>query len=199
MQEKLYSGLSQQEIKIINHTIQKLNHNFFHDLCKNPTNPEFHLKATSDQHIRNSVRCLLINQNQELCLLYSRSKNYYAIPGGGIEAEESLLQTLARETLEETGYLIKNPRPIGNIYEERHNRITTTYFFFAQPDKLLHTNYMQDELEEVYILKWLPLIDALQIFKNNSEEQIIEQFPSYKGTFINFRYLKILEFILNQQ
>ena len=153
MQDGFYSGLKTQEIQIINHTIQYLNQDYFLTKDPHPAHPDFLKPIVEHPNIRNSARCLLINQNQEICLLYSRARDYYAIPGGGIEPGESLLQALSRETLEETGYLLENPKPIGNIHEQRYDRVTTTFFFSAQPDKVLHTNYMPDELEEDYILK----------------------------------------------
>ncbi len=196
MQDSFYSGLKTQEIQIINHTIQYLNQDFFLNKCPQPAHPDFLKPAVEHPNIRNSVRCLLINQNQEICLLYSRARDYYAIPGGGVEPGESLLQTLNRETLEETGYLLKNPKPIGNIHEQLYDRVTPPFFFSAQPDKVLHTNYMPDEIEEDYILKWLSLPKALQIFQTACSEQQLHNFPSYKGTFISYRFLELLQYFI---
>ena len=196
MQNSFYSGLKTQEIQIINHTIQYLNQDFFLTKIHKPAHPDFLKPTVEHPNIRNSARCLLINQNQEICLLYSRARDYYAIPGGGIEPGESLLQALSRETLEETGYLLKNPKPIGNIHEQLYDRVTTTFFFSAQPDKVLHTNYMPDEIEEDYILKWLSLPKALQIFQTICNEQQLHNFPSYKGTFISYRFLELLQYFI---
>lgn len=196
MQDGFYSGLKTQEIQIINHTIQYLNQDYFLTKALKPAHPDFLKPVVEHPNIRNSVRCLLINQNQEICLLYSRARDYYAIPGGGIEPGESLLQALSRETLEETGYLLKNPKPIGNIHEQLYDRVTTTFFFSAQPDKVLHTNYMPDEIEEDYILKWLSLPKALQIFQTICNEQQLHNFPSYKGTFISYRFLELLQYFV---
>lgn len=196
MQDSFYSGLKTQEIQIINHTIQYLNQDFFLTKAPKPAHPDFLKPIVEHPNIRNSVRCLLINQNQEICLLYSRARDYYAIPGGGIEPGESLLQALNRETLEETGYLLKNPKPIGNIHEQLYDRVTTTFFFSAQPDKILHSNYMPDELEEDYILKWLSPSKALQIFQTVCNEQQLHNFPSYKGAFISYRFLELLQYYI---
>lgn len=182
MQDSFYSGIKTQEIQIINHTIQNLNQDFFLTKAPQPAHPDFLKPIVAHPNIRNSARCLLINQDQEICLLYSRARDYYAIPGGGIEPGEPLLQALSRETLEETGYLLKNPKPIGNIHEQRYDRVTTTFFFSAQPDKVLHPNYMPDEIEEDYILKWLSLPEALQIFQTVCNEQQLHNFPSYKDS-----------------
>ena len=85
MQDSFYSGLKTQEIQIINHTIQYLNQDYFLIKAPQPAHPDFLKPVVEHPNIRNSVRCLLINQNQEICLLYSRARDYYAIPGGGIE------------------------------------------------------------------------------------------------------------------
>lgn len=196
MQDSFYSGLKTQEIQIINHTIQYLNQDYFLTKAPQPAHPDFLKPIVEHPNIRNYARCLLINQNQEICLLYSRARDYYAIPGGGIEPGESLLQALSRETLEETGYLLKNPKPIGNIHEQLYDRVTTTFFFSAQPDKILHSNYMPDEIEEDYILKWLSLPEALQIFQTVCNEQQLHNFPSYKGTFISYRFLELLQYFI---
>ena len=161
MQDNFYSGLKTQDIQIINHTIQYLNQDFFLNKCPQPAHPDFLKPTIEHPNIRNSARCLLINQDQE-----------------------------------ETGYLLKNPKPIGNIHEQRYDGINITYFFSAQPDKVLHTNYMPDKIEEDYILKWFSLPEALQIFQTVCNEQRLHNFPSYKGAFISYRFLELLQYFI---
>lgn len=47
----------------------------------------------------------------------------YKIPGGGVENNESLLDTLCRETLEETGLVVirDSVREIGDVLELRRD------------------------------------------------------------------------------
>ena len=45
-------------------------------------------------------------------MIVSRKNNYCRLPGGGIEDNESIEEVLCRETLEETGFMIKNVKAI---------------------------------------------------------------------------------------
>lgn len=235
MQNNLYRGLSESEIKKIEQIIFTINNAYFITKVnsinsKNPkkSNPNFNSinskdsdfkisKNTQDtkvsqiitnslpsefnqplqQHpiLRNTARCIMLNSTNQICLLYSKAKDYYAIPGGGIEPGESLLDALKRETLEETGYTIKNPKPLGKIHEERYNRLTDTYFFTATPLAKTHTHYMEDEIEEDYELIWLSLEDTIKHLESRFNELLQNNFPSYKGSFINTRHLQALKFL----
>lgn len=64
--------------------------------------------------IRDSIRILLLNQNQELLLMYAEDQtttrmdgkyngNFWFTLGGEIEAEENIAQAAVRELYEETG------------------------------------------------------------------------------------------------
>lgn len=193
-----YNGLGPSEISTVNRQIFHLNNAFF--INQAPTsNPEFYQSTAQNPHLRDAARCLLKNSDQQIYLLYSKARDYYAIPGGGIETNEALIEALRRETLEETGFSLKHPKPIGKIYEERNNRITHTYFFSAEADQFLGTNYMEDEIEEDYQLVWLSISDALLAFQNHYHKLKSRGFDSYKGSFIVARYLKTLEFVSNLQ
>ena len=54
---------------------------------------------------------------------------------------------------------------------------------------------MQDELEEDYELVWLPISDAIKKFQTRFFELKEKNFPTYKGSFINTRYLEALKFL----
>ena len=167
MQNDLYTGLTKSEIKKIDQTFFIINNSYFKNQLENQTSQnslptEFHQQTEEKPIRRDTARCIMINSNHEICLLYSRAKDYFAIPGGGIEPGETLLQAVNREILKETGYTINNIKPLGKIYEERNNRITNTYFFYASPLTKSETHYMQDELEEDYQLVWLPVEQAIK-------------------------------------
>jgi 8-oxo-dGTP pyrophosphatase MutT (NUDIX family) len=71
---------------------------------------------------RRACRAVVIRDGR---ILLVRTKMFgdLKFPGGGVEAGEHAFDTLARETLEETGYRLKRRiRPLGEIVEYDHGR-----------------------------------------------------------------------------
>jgi ADP-ribose pyrophosphatase YjhB (NUDIX family) len=69
--------------------------------------------------VRRSSRVVLLTENGEVVLVYSRKFGYHKLPGGGIEGPESMEDAAKRETLEETGYKMTMDRALGAIIEYR--------------------------------------------------------------------------------
>lgn len=69
--------------------------------------------------IRNSVKALIIEENKILLIHCHdpQSGDYYALPGGGQNTYEPMMDALQRECLEETGYLVK-PQRLAALCEE---------------------------------------------------------------------------------
>ena len=70
-------------------------------------------------NIRRAARTVILNEKREVVMVHARKFDYYKIPGGGIEGQESIIKAVQREALEETGYRIKVIKPIGLIMEYR--------------------------------------------------------------------------------
>lgn len=58
----------------------------------------------SSYKLRVIARGLFFNEKGEILLIKSQLDNYWALPGGGLEENESLTEALERELREETGY-----------------------------------------------------------------------------------------------
>ena len=54
---------------------------------------------------RPSARAIIIKDGK-IAMVYSKKYNYYKFPGGGIESDEYMEDTLIREVLEETGLCV---------------------------------------------------------------------------------------------
>lgn len=120
---------------------------------------------------RSAVRAVIV-RGERIALVKSRKKGYYKFPGGGIESGETHLQTLCRETLEETGLTIKpdTMREIGLIREIRKSVSDedtifdqTSYYYFAEveddPDSVSLDEY---EAELGYLLEWTDIQSAYE-------------------------------------
>jgi ADP-ribose pyrophosphatase YjhB (NUDIX family) len=58
--------------------------------------------------VRNSVKALIIHDNKLLCIRKSdKEGSYYILPGGGQEKNETFIETVKRECLEELGAKIR--------------------------------------------------------------------------------------------
>lgn len=79
-----------------------------------------------EKKVRKAVRTFLIENDKVVAIKYKRemdNKDYYDIPGGKIEENETSVQASIREFKEETGIEIINPEYKGNVIVEYPNRI----------------------------------------------------------------------------
>ena len=124
------------------------------------------------------VKVLLLNSNNELLLGYSH--NNYQFPGGHVEENETLIQTINREILEETGIdlEVNNIDPFAcaiGYYKDwpgiGKNRKIEIYYYEIKTDikpNLENTNYTEHEKDGNFKLKYIPLTNIEEELKNNA-------------------------------
>lgn len=130
--------------------------------------------------VRKAVRTFLINDNKVIVIKYKTNKNmnYYDIPGGKIEENESAITASIREFKEETGIEIINQKYKGNVIVEYPNMI----FDF---DIYLVNDYKGNpkEFEENYSM-WISIEDLL---KENKKFPSVEIIKHLDGNNINLK------------
>ena len=147
------------------------------------------------------VKVLLVNSNNDVLLGYSH--NNYQFPGGHVEENETLIQAVNREILEETGIElnITNIEPfacaIGYYKDwpaEGKNRKIEIYYYEVKTDEkpnLENTKYTENEKNGNFELRYIPLLDIENVLKTNAEEygdengtarEMIDLFEVYKTT-----------------
>jgi 8-oxo-dGTP diphosphatase len=60
--------------------------------------------------------CVIINEKEEVLLVLREDFRIWALPGGGLEPDETWEEAAVRETLEETGYQIEIKQCIGEYW-----------------------------------------------------------------------------------
>ena len=60
--------------------------------------------------------CVVINRKQEVLLVLREDFRIWALPGGGVEPDETWEQAAVRETLEETGYEVEILQYVGEYW-----------------------------------------------------------------------------------
>lgn len=63
---------------------------------------------------RYGAYAVIYNHENKILTDYHQSSQKYYLPGGGIEKNENAIETIVRETREETGYEVKIIKKIGN-------------------------------------------------------------------------------------
>ena len=157
------------------------------------------LKESDMTEVVKRVKVLLINSSDEVLLGYSHHD--YQFPGGHVENSETIIETINREILEETGIdlNVNNIEPFAysiGYYkdwpEKDKNRKIEIYYYEVKTDekpKLENTNYTENEKDGNFELRYIPLNNVEEILKKNRElygdkkgiaKEMIDLFGVYK-------------------
>lgn len=83
-------------------------------------NPENVSEAEAQAYpVREAARAIVLDSENKIALLHVSKRNYYKLPGGGIEVGEDRATALRRECQEEIGCDVEVVREIGMITEYR--------------------------------------------------------------------------------
>ncbi len=162
---------------------------------------KYNLTDSDMTEVVKRVKVLLVNSNNDVLLGYSH--NNYQFPGGHVEENETLVQAVNREVLEETGIElnITNIEPfacaIGYYKDwpaEGKNRKIEIYYYEVKTDEkpnLENTEYTENEKDGNFELRYIPLLDVENVLRTNAEEygdkkgiarEMIDLFGVYKTT-----------------
>ncbi|MFC2114192.1 NUDIX domain-containing protein [Bacteroidota bacterium] len=99
--------------------------------------------------------------------VYTKDENAFIleIPAGVIEAGESAMDTIVRESLEETGYQISNPELLSVFYPSPGMLNEKMHLFYAEvghADKIGNGGGLESENEFLEILE-IPVKEALEM------------------------------------
>ncbi len=161
-------------------------------------NSSFVQKTSFDDYVlRKAARGVLIKDGN-IALMHVTNKNYYKLPGGGLEENESIEEGFKREILEETGYKcelmsIDGACPVAIEYLDKLKIFHISYVLFAktvgEPVEIAHTD---DEISDGFVLEWVSLSEVLTIMDNNSGDD------DYQIKFIQKRDRAIVNYFISE-
>lgn len=107
----------------------------------------------------------IIKKNSQILLLYSKTQDFYMLPGGRIEDKETPKDCVIREVLEETGYHVDVIRKTLVIQEHYRTSNWNSHFFLCQLHDQLKTDvhWTDEELRLGIEPIWIDPIDALTL------------------------------------
>ena len=78
--------------------------------------------------------CVVINEKEEVLLVLREDFRIWALPGGGVEPDETPEQAAVREALEETGYQVEILQYVGEYWRPQmsHGKGDLRHVFLAQ-------------------------------------------------------------------
>jgi len=142
-----------------------------------------------DLKLREAVRVVVVNEGGQIAVLYVAQKNFYKIPGGGIEAGENKEVALRREVSEEAGCRIEIIKELGELVEYRthFDQLQRSYCYLAKVvGDIGSPHFTDDELADGFETKWVEIDRAVELIKGVSTDD-------YMGKFVTNRELTILQ------
>ena len=132
------------------------------------------------------VKALIINSNKEILL--GKSDISYQFPGGHLEDNESLIEELKREVLEETGIELSNEEIDRPFYKVTYlnkdypikgvNRKSEIYYYVVNTDKEIDLSKLkltENEIKNNYRVEKIPLLSSVDIISKNNNDRVIER------------------------
>ena len=114
--------------------------------------------------VRNSARSIII-KNGKIALVHSLKYDYYKFPGGGIEAGETPVDALIRETLEEAGLAVipESVKEYGYVHRVQRSKknaderfVQDNYYYLCEVrDGALPQKLDEYESNERFTLEYL--------------------------------------------
>lgn len=130
---------------------------------------------------RYTSRAILLNDKNEIAVMYSSSYNLYSLPGGEIESGETKEEAVIREIREETGYDAVVLMELGYVYENRGHRNYTqisNYYVAKTSGHQKETELEPREKKAGMSVAWFPL------------EEVEVKIGSPKHTTVQRRYIQ---------
>lgn len=136
---------------------------------------------------RPSVRGIIVRDGK-IAMMHSAKYNYYKLPGGGIEGEETLTETLIREVREESGLVVipDTIKEFGYVRRIEKGRIDDifiqdNYYFICEAEDEVVAQDLDDyEADEQFELEFVSIDDAINV-NENADHYEKEEFGTFRG------------------
>jgi len=111
----------------------------------------------------------IVADNSRILISHELNVDYYSIPGGGIEKDETPEECCAREVLEETGYIVKPIKRFLTLNEYYEEYKYIDYYFVCEVTDKSTQSLTKSEQERGLIPEWIETDKILEIFSRHND------------------------------
>lgn len=121
---------------------------------------------------RRAARVVVFDNNDNVAILHPIEKNWYGLPGGGVEEGETYEQGIIRECKEEIGCDIKIETLLGITIEYRKldNLINESHGYTSHVVGTKGRPFADDETNDSIIM-WMPISEAIHLMENTPQQE----------------------------
>lgn len=124
------------------------------------------------KYYRPSVRGIIFDDKGNIAMIYSQKYHFYKFPGGGIEGNETHLETLAREIKEETGMTLipESAKEFGEVLKIQNGdesgkhtiHIQQNFYYTCRVEDEVGSQELDDGEKALdFVLKFVPIEEAI--------------------------------------
>lgn len=146
---------------------------------------------------RLTARAILKNADNQYVVMYCKDFDFYSLPGGGIEENESITDALKREIREETGCSCDFIDELGFVKENRAHCDYTQisyYYIVTTNDNVLHPAFTEAEVHHKTTAEWHTLDEAVKLITEPVYDKAQQKFLQARDIAAVNEYLKIIKY-----
>lgn len=149
--------------------------------------------------VRNSARSIILRDGK-VAMIHSIKHDYYKFPGGGIEAGETPVEAMIRETREEAGLVVRpeTVREYGLVHRIQRGGmdpnecfIQDNFYYFCEVEEEILPPQMEDYEEEAGFT--LEFVDARHAIRTNRESALENRYRT-----MLLREAQVLEMLIEE-
>lgn len=120
-----------------------------------------------ETHTKTRIGCRgIVLQGEQLLVCREEKTDFWQLPGGGLEAGETLQECCAREILEETGYIVKPTEQFLTLNEYYEEYKYVSHYFVCEIIGKGNLNRTPVEIERGLAPQWVGVQDFLNIVRD---------------------------------
>lgn len=149
--------------------------------------------------VRNSARSIIL-RGGKVAMIFSLKQDYYKFPGGGIEADETPVEAMIRETREEAGLVVRpeTVREYGLVHRIQRGGvdpnecfIQDNFYYICEAEEEIHPLQMEDYEQAAGFT--LEFVDVRHAIRTNRESALENRYHT-----MLHREARVLEMLIEE-